>query len=178
MPIATGSHRLSPGNASLIVKTLREGVAARAGHDLVLEAGDWEATITGASDPAQTVVELTVAPGSLEVREALHGLKPLSDKDRADIRRTIGEKVLGTEPITFRSRAVAPTADGLDVTGDLTIAGETRAITVPVRVGADGQADATISLTQSDWGIKPYRGLMGALKVRDAVEVVCAGRLS
>jgi hypothetical protein len=26
-------------------------------------------------------------------------------------------------------------------------------------------------VTQSDWGIKPYRGLMGALKVRDTVEI-------
>ena len=27
-------------------------------------------------------------------------------------------------------------------------------------------------MTQSEWGIKPYRGLMGALKVRDTIEVV------
>jgi hypothetical protein len=27
-------------------------------------------------------------------------------------------------------------------------------------------------VTQSEWGIKPYRGMMGALKVRDTVEVV------
>ena len=34
----------------------------------------------------------------------------------------------------------------------------------------------TIALKQSDWGIKPYRGLMGALKVRDEIEVVIAAR--
>jgi hypothetical protein len=32
-------------------------------------------------------------------------------------------------------------------------------------------------VTQSEWGIAPYRGLMGALKVRDAVDVVIDARL-
>jgi hypothetical protein len=32
-------------------------------------------------------------------------------------------------------------------------------------------------VTQSRWGIKPDRGLMGALKVRDEIEVVIAANL-
>ena len=43
--------------------------------------------------------------------------------------------------------------------------------------GGDGSVSGTVSVTQSEWGIKPYRGLMGALKVRDDVEVVIAVRL-
>jgi hypothetical protein len=35
----------------------------------------------------------------------------------------------------------------------------------------------TIPLTQSGWGIKPYRGPMGALKVRDEVEIALDARL-
>ena len=31
---------------------------------------------------------------------------------------------------------------------------------------------ATVPVVQTRWGIKPYRGLMGALKVRDDVEIV------
>ena len=31
---------------------------------------------------------------------------------------------------------------------------------------------STLPVTQSEWGIKPYRGMMGALKVRDTLEVV------
>jgi hypothetical protein len=44
-------------------------------------------------------------------------------------------------------------------------------------VGADGRVTGTAQLLQSEWGIKPYRGLMGALKVRDSVEVVFDGVL-
>ena len=32
-------------------------------------------------------------------------------------------------------------------------------------------------VTQSAWGITAYRGLMGALKVRDDVEIVAEARL-
>ena len=39
------------------------------------------------------------------------------------------------------------------------------------------EVHGTIPVTQSAWGIKPYRGLMGALKVRDDVEVVIDARL-
>jgi len=52
-------------------------------------------------------------------------------------------------------------------TGDLTIAGQTR----PISVSVPGR----LEIVQSEWGIKPYRGLMGALKVRDEVEVILSG---
>ena len=34
-----------------------------------------------------------------------------------------------------------------------------------------------LEIVQTEWGIKPYRGLMGALKVRDEVEIVIEARL-
>jgi hypothetical protein len=35
----------------------------------------------------------------------------------------------------------------------------------------------TLQIAQSSWGITPYRGVMGALKVRDELEIVIAARL-
>jgi polyisoprenoid-binding protein YceI len=179
MALATGSHRLGPDNASLHVKTYREGMAAKVGHDLVIAVTRWEATVNLAGDPASSTVELSADSRSLEVREGLRGVKPLTDKDRRDIRQTIDEKVLHGQPITFRSRAVR-LADGdtrLVVEGDLTMAGSTRPVTAQLDVGDDGRVSGTIPLTQSAWGIKPYRGLMGALKVRDEIEIVIEARL-
>jgi hypothetical protein len=68
---------------------------------------------------------------SLEVLEALGGVKPLTDKERSAIRRNIDDKVLRGQPIAFRSTAVRPpSSDGrLAVEGDLTMAGSTRLIT-------------------------------------------------
>jgi polyisoprenoid-binding protein YceI len=179
MSLAPGSHRVGPENASLLVKTYREGMAAKVGHDLVLEVAGWEATVDIATDPARPTIELSADPRSLQVREGAGGVKPLTDKDRTEIRKTIDDKVLRGRPIRFRSSAVGRIdADGrLVVEGDLTMAESTRSVTARLDVDADGHIAGTIALTQSDWGIKPYRGLMGALKVRDEVEVVIDARL-
>jgi polyisoprenoid-binding protein YceI len=157
---------LGPDNASLHVHTYREGVAAKVGHDLIIEVTRWEATVDGDS------VELTADPRSLEVREGHRGVKPLTDKDRDEIRRNIDEKVLHGHPIEFRSSAVRRDGGQLTVEGDLTMGGNTRPLSARLDVDGQGRATGTIPLTQSDWGVKPYRGLMGALKVRDDVEIV------
>jgi len=149
-------REVGPADATLTVKTYREGVAAKVGHDLVIVVTNWSAKI--GDDGA---VVLSADPRSLEVREGLRGAKPLSDRDRREILKNIEQKVLGTQPIEFRG-----TADG----GELTMAGATRPVTIE-RTADGGRA----MLTQSQWGIKPYRGLMGALKVRDDVEVIVSG---
>jgi polyisoprenoid-binding protein YceI len=164
--------RLGPDSATLLVKTYREGVAAKAGHDLVIEVTRWEADV----DLAAGAISLTADPRSLEVREGLRGVKPLSDRDRNEIRRNIDDKVLHGQPIAFRSHAVS--GDGrLHVEGDLTLAGTTRSLAADLDVDAEGRVSGTVVLRQSEWGIKPYRGLMGALKVRDEVEIVIEARV-
>src|SRR5688500_12511878 len=98
--------------------TYREGVAAKVGHDLVIDVTRWEATVEIAPDPGGSRVELSADPRSLEVREGRHGLKPLTDKDRAEILRNIDEKVLRGQPIAFRSTAVQAEGARLVVEGD------------------------------------------------------------
>ena len=178
---AIGTFQLGPENASLQVNTYREGVGAKVGHDLVIDVTRWEATIDLAGDPAGSSIRLTADPRSLEVREGRRGLKPLTDKDRAEIRKTIDSKVLGGSPISFTSRSVRGGAGGgapLVVEGDLTLAGQTHAVTAELAMTDDGHVNGTIPVRQTAWGIKPYRGLMGALKVRDDVEVVIDARLA
>jgi hypothetical protein len=165
MPLG-GHHTLGPGDGTLLVKTYREGVAARAGHDLVLEVSRWEATVD------ETTIEVRADPRSLEVLEGLGGVKPLTDRDRGDIRETIEAKVLRGRPISFRSTVVRQEDDGLVVDGELTIGDTARPLSARLRMDDAGRVSGTIRIAQSDWGIKPYRGLMGALKVRDDVEVV------
>jgi polyisoprenoid-binding protein YceI len=175
-----GTFQLGPESASLQVRTYREGVGAKVGHDLVIDVTRWEATVTLADDPAASSIRLTADPRSLQVREGVGGVKPLTDKDRGEIAKTIEGKVLGREPITFTSRAVRGGTGGapLAVEGDLTLAGRTGPVTAELAVAEDGRATGTIPVTQTAFGIKPYRGLMGALKVRDDVEVVIDARLA
>ena len=156
--------QLGPEDGSLVVKTYREGVAAKVGYDLVIDVTSWQATLEGDR------VELTADPRSLRVREGVRGVKPLTDKDRDEILKNIDQKVLHGQPISFSGTA-REEGGALAVEGELTMAGSRR----PMRARLDaagGRATGTLPLTQSEWGIKPYRGLMGALKVRDDVEIV------
>ena len=112
MPIETGSHQLGPDNGSLEVRTLREGMASKVGHDLIIEVRAWEGTLAIAEDPAQSTLALSADPRSLHVREGLHGLKPLSDKDRAEIARTSTRRSWAPTrspcaPVTWSSRTTA-----------------------------------------------------------------------
>ncbi len=179
MSLPAGTHGLGPNTASLVVKTYREGMAAKAGHDLIVDVGQWQAALEVAEEPSQSSLELSADPRSLHPREGVGGLKPLTDKDRQEIRKNIDEKVLRGEPISFRSSAVEATdgGDRLSVTGELTMNGQSAPVTFELSVGADGHVTGTAELVQSEWGIKPYRGLMGALKVRDSLEIVFEGTL-
>jgi hypothetical protein len=173
MPIETGTHTIGPSNGSLKVKTGKEGAAAKMGHDLVLGVNSWEATVEGGDSPT---ISLTADPGSLEVLEGSGGAKPLSDKDKADIKKSTSGKVLGSSKITFQSSSVEDNGGQLVAKGDLSIAGKSSQVSVPLTVGG-GKLSGSIKLSQSDFAIKQFSAMMGALKVKDQVEVVIEGQV-
>lgn len=171
MPLRDGSHVLSSQDGSLAIHTFREGVAQKVGHDLIIEVARWQATVE-VQDGQLSEVSLEADTQSLEVREGIGGLKPLTDKDRREILGNVDDKILRRQPVSFRSSSVRHAEGRVSLAGDLTLAGTTRPASFDVDLSHDGRLNGTLSVTQSEWGIKPYRGLMGALKVRDAVDIV------
>jgi polyisoprenoid-binding protein YceI len=126
------------------------------------------------SDPASSsvVVEVEVEVDSLEVREGTGGVKPLTDADRAQIKKTLGE-VLHTAQhptITFRSRQVEGSAGSFAIDGELTVMGVTRPVMVQGCV-TDGRVVGGATVVQSQWGIRPYSAFFGALKLSDEVKI-------
>ncbi|MBO0891527.1 MAG: YceI family protein, partial [Acidothermales bacterium] len=135
----------------------------------------WHGRLTvDAADPANSAVTLEVDVASLEVREGTGGVKPLTDSDRRDIQRNIRQKILHTDQhpsISFRSTRVGGTPDAVTVDGELTIVGTTQPVVARGSVGDDGRVHGTATVAQSRWGIKPYTAFLGALKLRDEVEI-------
>jgi polyisoprenoid-binding protein YceI len=172
--VTGGTYRLGPQAGRLLVRTSRTGLGAKAGHDLTVEVTQWHGTATvDSADPAACSVTVEAEVDSFEVRQGTGRLKPLTDSDRAEIKKTIREKVLHTArhpTIAFRSTRVDGSAESFTVDGDLTIVGVTRPISVTGRL-ADGRAHASATVAQSRWGVRPYTGFFGALKLRDEVEV-------
>jgi polyisoprenoid-binding protein YceI len=146
-------------------------MAQKVGHDLVIEVGQWNATVAVGDDGTPTSVSLQADPSSLKVLEGHGGVKPLTDSDRNEIRSNIDEKIL-RHPITFTSSSVEHSDGRLIVHGDLSMAGTARPAGFELAVDEHGRVSGTLPVAQSEWGIKPYRALMGALKVRDSVDIV------
>jgi len=170
MSIPEGTHTIGPRNGSLKVKTGKEGAAAKMGHNLTLVVNSWEATVEGGDSPS---IKLTADPSSVEVESGEGGAKPLGDKDKKDIKKTIDGKVLGSSQITFTSSEVTDS----QAKGDLSIAGKSSDVTIPISVSGDKISGST-TLNQSDFGVKPFSTMMGALKVKDQVTVEFEGTLS
>ena len=160
-----------------MLKTGRVGVAARAGHDLTIEVTNWSARVeipaedAGGSGVTAATVSADLDLGSLAVREGSGGVKPLTDSDRADIKKTIGG-ILGDGTATFTSSRIIRTgATGGAIEGTLTLNGKSRPVRLQVAEPAPGRYRGTATVLQSAFGIKPYTGFFGALKLKDEVTV-------
>ncbi len=175
MTLSDGKYGFGPPAGRLLIKTSRAGLGRKAGHDLTIEATRWSGNaVVVADDPGKSSVTVTVETGSLTVREGTGGLKPLTDADRDEIRRTLAETLLHTAQhptITFRSNSITGVPESFEITGDLTIKGRTHAVTVHGGSDGDGMVCGWANVTQSTWGIKPYSAFLGALKLADDVRI-------
>jgi len=174
MAIEAGTHKLGPDNATLRVNTGRSGAAAAAGHDLTIEVTAWEATLTVGE---QSSLELTADATSLRVLEGKGGMKGLGEDDKADIHKSIDKDILKKKAIHFSSTEVQGGNGDLVVKGELEVAGTTAPVEFTLKVADDGTLDGSATLAQTNWGIKPYSALFGALKVNDEVVVSVDGKV-
>jgi polyisoprenoid-binding protein YceI len=170
MNVKPGTYNLGPSDGTVQVKTGRQGMASKVGHDLTLEAANWKAVVTVDGDPSRSEVNATIEPRSLAVTAATGGAKPVSDKDKKDIAKNI-TGLLGNASITFKSTSVAVNDSSVKAAGDLSIAGQSRPVTLDLTATPDGRMTGRMTIVQTQFGIKPFSAMMGALKDKDEVEV-------
>jgi hypothetical protein len=163
-----GTRNLGPDNARLTVHTKRTGKVAKAGHDLTIEVTSWEGALDLGEQPS---VSLDVDSTAMKVLEGHGGIQSLDDGDKDNISQTIDDEVLLKRKITFRSTDVQADGGHLHVTGDLTLMTNTRPLTFDLELGDDGKLSGSAVVKQTEWGMKPYTALFGALKVADEVEI-------
>jgi polyisoprenoid-binding protein YceI len=175
----TQSYTFGAANGTVCVLTTRVGAAAMAGHDLVIDVTSWEATLELGDDPSSSRIVFDTNAGSFRVREGTGGIKPLTGADKTTIEGTIVE-ILGSQPIRFRSTALEHDAGGgvIRAHGELELVGATHPVAFEVLLQPDGRITARAAFNQTDWGIKPYRALFGALQVADEINVTFDALLS
>ena len=175
MAASTGNYRLGPDTGRVVIKTTRAGLAARAGHDLTIEVTRWSAQVEvpaeedGGLAAAKVSAELDL--GSLEPREGTGGVKPLTERDRGEIRKTMSG-IIGTGMASFTSsRIVRVGSAGGAIEGTFTLNGRSEPVRLQVSEPAPGRYRGSAQVIQSALGIKPYVGFFGALKLKDEVGV-------
>lgn len=153
------------------VKTGKAGLFGFAGHAHVIRArGVTGRIVYHPNAPAESRVEIVVPADSLEV---------LTPPDTDEIRKVtlaMRTEVLHVDEhpvISFASDSVTRTADGFQIQGRLTLAGQTHDVSCDIRaeVGPDTlRATGGFSLRQTDYGIRPFRGgPAGTVRVADRV---------
>jgi polyisoprenoid-binding protein YceI len=179
MAIHAGRHQLGTDKGRITLRTSRDGLAASAGHDLTIEMARWSGELVVSPDMSPESLTVTVDLGAMVVREGTGGLKPLTDRDRREIAVT-ARKVLSAD----RYPQAVFTATGFEpgqgdpnahvsgvISGTLSLAGQSGPLRLQVHQAGSGRYQATTTVRQTDFGVKPYSGFMGALRVRDTVDV-------
>jgi polyisoprenoid-binding protein YceI len=174
MAVVAGRHQLGPDRGRITLRTFRDGLAAQAGHDLTIEATRWSGVLEVNEDLSPAGLDVRIDMNALVVRDGTGGVKPLSDRDRREIAVT-ARKVLASDrhpEAGFAAAGFEPKAGGGgEISGMLTIRGQEQPLRVQVSQTGTGRYHAEAQITQSDFGIKPYTAFLGALRVRDAVDV-------
>lgn len=159
---------------SLRLFVFKEGLLSRLGHDLRLSVECFEMTLetgnlVGRFDTRTIRVDGAMKKGSLDPGG-------LSSRDKAKVEKTVHKEILQVDryPEVVLEASMDPRGDCAEVRGSLTILGRRRALN-PARVIPMGeQLVAAVSITPTRWGIEPYRGLAGALKIQDRIDVELA----
>ena len=155
---------------TLRVFTYRQGILARAGHDLALELGRFEVHL--ADMRVQVGCELT----SLSVLGAVEGGRiaegALSPDQKADIATNLRERVLSVQRFPscrFEGELAVEGARYL-ASGELLLRGQRRPLGIEAKLEA-GKLVGQVELTPSQWGIAPFKALLGAIRLQDRVLV-------
>lgn len=119
-------------------------------------------------------VDLSVASTSLEV------IDDISEKDKAEINRTMHEQVLetgGFPEITYACSQVSASGNGdrlwVALNGELTLHGVTRALPISARVVINGmllRASGEFAIKQTDFEITPVQVAAGAIKLKNELK--------
>jgi polyisoprenoid-binding protein YceI len=173
MALAPGTYPIGPHTGTLHLRTAREGVAAKVGHDLLVEMKRWSGTLTVVDDPSAAAVAVDVDMGSFTVLEGTGGVAALSAGDRKDITATALKLMdVSNHPhAMFRSTAVTPGDSGGTLEGTLTVRDHDGDVSLAVTESGPDAWAAAGSLLQSAYGIKPYRAFFGALRVADPIGI-------
>jgi hypothetical protein len=150
--------------------TYKEGLLSRIAHDLTIEVTRFwlrmsEQMISAEFDLKSLSPLGAMVSGKFDPRV-------LAADDLAEIKKTMQREVLEVEryPRGIFTGIYAELDDRLDVKGELELHGRKRPLAFTA-VRSEGLVRGELELKPSEFGIAPYRAMLGTLRLQDRVRV-------
>jgi polyisoprenoid-binding protein YceI len=164
--------KFNESQAECLVFTFKDGLLSKIAHDLKVQVTRLQVDVTAVAVRAE--FDLQSLRVVTAMKDSQENPASLSDSDKTKIAEQIVKEVLhSTEhpSAVFNSRSVTRRNDGgYSIAGDLTLHGVTKSIHVETQLEG-GRQVASIELHQPDYGITPFKAMMGTLKVKPDVIV-------
>jgi len=160
------SHPIDPALSKITIHVDKTGVFSFAGDKHEIAAPISSVTV----DEKAGTVEFTIDSRKLQVLDP-----QLDEKKRAEVQKTmLGPSVLDTAQypeIKFRSTKATPSGQSSwNVTGDLTLHGQTHPVAVAVKKDS-GTYSGSTKLKQTEFAITPVSVAGGTVKVKDELKL-------
>lgn len=153
---------IDSANSTITIHVGKAGLFSAAGHEHEVKAPIEQGAV---DDSGPGRVSFTVRASRLTVQP---------ESDQAKVQSTMQSDVLQSDKypeIKFESTSVRPAGnEGWSVTGNLTLHGATKPVTVQVRK-ENGAYKGEARLKQTDFGIEPVKVAGGAVKVKDELKI-------
>ncbi|GFG69588.1 YceI family protein [Mycolicibacter senuensis] len=179
----TAQGQFDASHGRLQLSTGVTGRAAKMGHRLTIAMERWQAVVSWSGEQP-TAATLTIEVDSLRVLGGEGGMTPLTGPEKALI-RTNARNCLAADKygrIRFESSEIEATDDGYRLTGALEIRGRTKPHVITVQVTgldrATWRVDGDTVVRHTDFGVRRYSMLMGAMQVADEVTVSFSATVS
>jgi hypothetical protein len=161
-------------SAECFVFTFKEGLLSPVAHDLRLRITRFSLDVDAAATSVVAKFDTNSLVVDCPMKDGAENPSALSESDKQKIAGQIRDDVLHSSKhpeAVFRSRTVAARGDGgYDLEGELTLHGVTKALAAQTQLVA-GRQQLELRLNQPDFGITPYRAMLGTLKIQADVTI-------
>lgn len=178
MSLKAGAYSLNGNSGKVSAYTFKSGLLSKIAHDLLININNFKVDVDVPEDGfASGSLNLEVQTNSLKVvcamKEGEQQPDTLKEKDIADIEADMGKKVLHPDKYptaSFSSKSIQENGDSYHVSGDLSLHGVTKPLEFDIDTSGGG-LKGRFTIIQTDYGIKPFKAMMGTLKIKDEMDI-------
>jgi len=187
MSLKAGTYSLNENSGNVYIYTFKEGLLSKLAHDLLIDVTNFKVNVN--------VPEKGFSSGNLDLELQANSLKvicalkegerqpdTLKEKDIADIERDTAKKVLHPDKyptVNFCSKEILEKPglsykldeDGYHVKGELSLHGVTKPVEFNIKITNGKNLTGMITLLQKDYGIKPFKAMLGTLKIKNEINI-------